>query len=289
MLASLTTIMATTTIATTASASFAAVRPRSIPVPKKSAAVSALVPKGIAKTGAISFAEDASYAPDEFIAADGHTVIGMDADLASALAAVMGVKAHVVNATFDTIISGLSSGKYNVGLSSFTITAARAKQVNFVSYFQAGEGFYVKSSSSTKIAGLSSLCGLKVAVESGTTEQTDAQAQNTKCHTAGKAAAAVQSYADQNSANLAVSSGRDDVGFVDSQVGGYIVAQSKGTFKTAGSAIAVSPYGIAFAKTTTLDKATLAALEVLISDGIYAKILAKWGLQAGALTKPVIS
>ena len=125
LLASLTTIVATATIATTASSSFASVRPHAIPVPKKNAAVAALVPKSVAKTGSISFAEDASYAPDEFIAADGHTVIGMDADLASALAAVMGLKAHVVNATSDTIIPGLSSGKYNVGLSSFTITAAR--------------------------------------------------------------------------------------------------------------------------------------------------------------------
>lgn len=147
----------------------------------------------------------------------------------------------------------------------------------------------MKSSSTTKINGLSSLCGLKVAVESGTTEQSDAQSQNTKCIKAKKAAVAVQSYADQNSANLAVSSGRADVGFVDSQVGGYIVQQSKGEFKTAGSAIEVSPYGIAFAKSTTLDKATDAALKILISDGIYSKILAKWGLQAGSLTKPVIS
>ena len=213
----------------------------------------------------------------------------MDADLATALAAVMGLKAHVINATFDTIIPGLSSGKYDVGLSSFTITPTRAKIVNFVSYFQAGEGFYVKSSSSTKISGLASLCGLKVAVESGTTEQSDAQTQNTSCHKAGKSGVAVQSYADQNSANLAVSSGRADVGFVDSQVGGYIVQQSKGAFKTAGSAIAVSPYGIAFSKSTKLDKATQAALKVLVSDGIYSKILAKWGLQAGSLTKPVIS
>jgi polar amino acid transport system substrate-binding protein len=261
----------------------------SIPTPPKSAAVAALVPRSVRTAGAISFAEDATYAPDEFIAANGHTIVGMDADLADALASVMGLKANLVNATFDTIIPGLQSGKYEVGLSSFTITPARAKVVNFVSYFKAGEGFYVKASSTQKINGLGSLCGLTVSVESGTTEQSDAQTQNTTCKKANKAGVTVLSYADQNSANLAVSSGRASVGFADSQIAAYIVKQSSGAFKLAGSAIEVAPYGIAFPKTTTLDKATQAALKVLISDGIYAKILNKWGLATGAVTSPVIS
>jgi polar amino acid transport system substrate-binding protein len=260
-----------------------------IPVPPKNAAAAALVPASIRSAGSISFAADATYAPDEFIAADGHTVVGMDADLATALASVLGLKAQVVNATFDTIIPGLKSGKYDVGLSSFTITAARAKVVNFVSYFKAGEGFYAKSSSNIKITGLGSLCGLTVSVESGTTEQSDATSQNTACKKANKAGVNVRSYSDQNSANLAVESGRASVGFADSQVAAYIVKQSNGAFKTVGSAIEVAPYGIAFPKTSTLDEATQAALKVLISDGIYSKILNKWGLSTGAISDPVIS
>ena len=271
------------------SAAFASTTAGAIPVPPKNPSVVALVPKSMLKKGSITFAEDATYAPDEFVAADGRTIVGMDADLATALSSVMGLKGKIVNATFDTIIPGLQSGKYDVGLSSFTITAQRAKIVNFVSYFQAGEGFYVKSSSNTKINGLASLCGLKVSVESGTTEQSDAQAQNNICKKAGKAGVTVQSYADQNSANLSVSSGRANVGFVDSQVAAYIVKQSNGAFKLAGSAIKVAPYGVAFAKTTTLDKATQAALKVLVADGVYSKILNKWGLESGAITKPAIS
>ena len=77
-----------------------------IPTPPKSATVAALVPKSVVKAGSVTFPEDATYAPDEFVASNGHTIIGMDADLASALAAVMGLKASVVNATFDTIIPG---------------------------------------------------------------------------------------------------------------------------------------------------------------------------------------
>jgi polar amino acid transport system substrate-binding protein len=260
-----------------------------IPTPAKSAAVAALLPTSVRTAGSVTFAEDATYAPDEFIASNGHTIIGMDADLATALASVMGLKANLVNATFNTIIPGLQSGKYQVGLSSFTITPARAKVVNFVSYFKAGEGFYAKSSSTTKVNGLGSLCGLTVSVESGTTEQSDAQSQNTTCKKDKKSGVTVLSFADQNSANLAVSSGRAAVGFADSQVAAYIVKQSSGAFKLSGSAIEVAPYGIAFPKTSTLDKATQAALKVLISDGIYAKILNKWGLATGGISNPVIS
>ena len=54
--------------------------------------------------GTLTVAADATYAPNEFIAEDGHTVIGMDPDLAKAIAQVMGLEAEVKNATFDSII-----------------------------------------------------------------------------------------------------------------------------------------------------------------------------------------
>ena len=64
-------------------------------------AVAKLVPAAIKSKGTLTVAADASYAPDEYFAPDGHTVIGMDADLSKALAAAMGLKANVVNSTFD--------------------------------------------------------------------------------------------------------------------------------------------------------------------------------------------
>ncbi|MCU1490011.1 MAG: putative ABC-type amino acid transport, periplasmic component [Acidimicrobiaceae bacterium] len=267
----------------------AAVRHATIPTPPKNSAAAALVPKAITKNGTITFAADATYAPDEFVAANGHTIQGMDVDLGNALASVLGLKAKFVNATFDTIIPSLKDGRFDVGLSSFTITAARETVVNFVSYFQAGEGFYVKASGGPALTGLTSLCGKKVAVESGTTEQSDAQKQIAACKKAGKAADSVLPFDTQSQANLAVSSGRADLGFADSQVAAYIVQQSKGTFKLSGHPFAVSPYGIAFPKTGTLDKASLAALKVLMSDGIYKKVLSKWGVQNGAITTPAIN
>jgi polar amino acid transport system substrate-binding protein len=260
-----------------------------IPTPKKDPMVAALVPASIKKKGSVSAAMDASYPPDEFVAANGTTVIGMDADFNVALGAVMGIKWNAVNATFGTIIAGLSGGKFDVGNSSFTIRKDREKQVNFVSYFQAGEGFYVAKSSSLKLNGLLSLCGRTVSVENGTTEQTDAQNTVATCKKAHKTPDTVLSFSLQTEANLAVSSGRAQIGFADSQVAGYIVSQAKGQFKLDGPAFGVAPYGFAFPKGSKLDNATLAAVKDLMKDGIYKKILDKWGVQAGAITKPVIN
>src|SRR5436309_2737439 len=79
------------------------------------ASVAKLVPASIKSKGTLTVAADASYAPNEFFGSDGHTIMGMDADLAKALAGVMGLKANVVNATFDGIIPGLAAGKYDIG------------------------------------------------------------------------------------------------------------------------------------------------------------------------------
>ena len=126
-----------------------------IPTQSTNAAIAATVPASVKSAGTITIAMDATYAPDEFIAPDGSTIVGMDADLATAISQVLGLKAKLVNATFDTIIPGIQSGKYDMGASSFTDTMARQKVVDFVDYFTAGEGFYVKTGSSLAFNGLS--------------------------------------------------------------------------------------------------------------------------------------
>ena len=246
-------------------------------------AVAALVPAAIKSAGPLTIATDASYPPDELVAPNGD-LVGMDIDLGNALLQVMGLKGTFKNATFDTIIPGIESGKFAIGLSSFTDTAAREKQVDFVNYFQAGEGFYVKSGATKSFDGLASLCGAKVAVESGTIEETDAKTQSTACTKAGKDKVTVLTFSDQSQTNLAVSSGRADVGFGDSQVVGWIVATSKGQFKLSGKPFAVAPYGIALPKGNGMTAPVKAALEKLIANGTYAKILAKWGVSDGAIS-----
>jgi polar amino acid transport system substrate-binding protein len=251
--------------------------------------IAAQVPASIRSQGTLTVAADATYAPNEFIGSDGHTVVGMDADLAHALGQVLGLNVNVVNATFDTIIPGLASGKYDLGMSSFTDTKVRQQTVDFVTYFEAGTSFYVKSSGGPNITSLADLCGHKVAVEKGTTEQTDAQAQAGKCTAAGKAAVSVEIFNDQNAVNLALSSGRADVAMADSPVAEFQVKQSSGTFKLSGQPYGTAPYGIAIPKNNGMAKPVLAAVKHLMANGTYAQILTKWGVQAGAITNPVIN
>ena len=239
-----------------------------------------LVPAAIKSKGALTVAADASYAPNEFFASDGKTIIGMDADLSAALAAEMGLKAKLVNETFDGIIPGLAAGKYDMGASSFTDTKERQKTVDFVDYFSAGESFFTKASGGVAVSTLADICGKSVAVEKGTTEETDAQAQSKKC---GSKPVKVLSFPDQNGANLALSSGRAQLGFADSPPAEYAVKKSNGQFKLVGPTFAAAPYGLALPKHSGLAPAMLAAVKALVKSGSYTKILTKWGVQAGAI------
>jgi polar amino acid transport system substrate-binding protein len=246
-------------------------------------AVAKLVPAAIKSKGILTVAADASYAPNEFIGTNGHTVVGMDADLANALAAQMGLKANVVNATFDTIIPGLAAGKYDMGASSFTDTKAREKVVDFVDYFEAGTSFFTKSTGGVSVTGLADLCGKSVSVESGTTEETDAKGQSAKCTKAGKAKVNVLVFPTQSAANLALNSGRAQISMADSPVAAYQVKQSNGTFKLVGQTYGTAPYGLAIPKKSGLTPAVLAALKELMANGTYTQILTHWGVQSGAL------
>ena len=251
--------------------------------------VTAALPPAIKKKGTLIVAADATYAPNEFIGKDGKTVEGMDADLAKAIAGAAGLKAEVKNATFDSIIPGLASNKYDLGMSSFTDTKEREKTVDFVTYFSAGTSFYEKASGGPAITDLSSLCGVTVAVEKGTTQQDDSTGQSKKCTSAGKKAVKVLTFPDQNGANLAITSGRAQVGMADSPVADYQVKQSGGQFKTVGTPYGTAPYGIAIPKGNGMDKPVLDAVKALMANGQYKAILTKWGIADGAITSPVIN
>jgi polar amino acid transport system substrate-binding protein len=257
--------------------------------PSANAAIAAQVPAAIKSKGTLTVAADATYAPNEFVASDGHTVIGMDADLMKALGSTMGLKVNIVNATFDSIIPGLAAGKYDIGASSFTDTKEREKTVDFVDYFSAGISFYAKSSANPGVKTVEDLCGKTVSVEKGTTEEEEAGAQGKKCTKAGKKSVTVLVFPTQNEANLAISSGRAELGMADSPIAAYQVKQASGAFKLVGETYGAAPYGLAIPKQSGMTTPVLAALKQLIANGTYTQILTKWGVQSGAITTPAIN
>src|SRR4051794_13282807 len=176
----------------------------------------ALGPARLKSKGALTVATDPTYAPMESIASDGKTIEGVDVDLANAFFKQLGLKADIVKASFPGIIPGLkSSAKYDLAMSSMTDDKDREKVVDFVTYFSAGTSFYVKTDGPT-INTLADLCGHSVGAEAGTTQVDAARAQSTKCTDAGKKGVDVKAYPDQNAANLAIASGRQEVGMADS-------------------------------------------------------------------------
>jgi polar amino acid transport system substrate-binding protein len=253
------------------------------------ATIAAEVPAAIKSKGTLVVAADATYAPDEFIDTDGKTVIGWDVDLIKAIAQVLGIQVDVQNQTFDSIIPGLASGKFDLGVSSFTDTKEREKTLDFVTYFSVETGFMVKGSGGAQINSLDDLCGHHVAVEKGTTQQDDATAQNKKCTDAGKPAVDVRVFTDQTTTNLDLQNGRSDVVMLDYPVAVYQVKTSNGQFALSGQPYGPFPYGIAIPKGNGMAKPVLDAVKELISDGVYIAILNKWGIQAGAITNPVIN
>lgn len=251
-------------------------------------AIAALVPAAIKKKGAITIGSDATYAPAEFIGADGSTIEGYDVDYAEAMGKLMGVKVSFTNATFDTLIAAVGS-KYDMSISSFTITAAREKQVNLTSYFTAGMAKAVQKGNPKKVPA-DSLCGFQVAVETGTSEEQDAQAQSAKCTASGKKAVTILSYKAQTDATTAVAGGKADVSYADSMIINYSIQQTGGQLQKLGTVTDAEPFGVATAKNDDgLSKAVQAATQRLIDDGDMKKILSTWGNESGMISKSEIN
>jgi polar amino acid transport system substrate-binding protein len=247
------------------------------------------LPQSSRDKGTLTVATDPSYAPNEFFDTDGKAIIGMDIDLARALGGVLGLKVQPTQVVFDSILPGLASGRYDVGMSSFTDTKEREKQVDFVTYYSAGTSFMTRGQGGAQIATLADLCGRTVAVETGTTQQTDADDQSGRCTAAGKPKVTVQNYDDQNGANLALTSGRAEVSMADSPVADYQAKLSGGKIRIVGKPYGTAPYGIAVPKNSGLAAALRAAMAKLIDDGAYAKILDRWGVRDGAISDPRIN
>ena len=136
------------------------------------------VPADIKSAGKLVIGTDSTYAPSEFLDADGKTVIGFDVDLFNAVAQKLGLTTEWQSATFNSIIPGVSSAKYNVGVSSFTINKDRLKQVTMVSYFNAGTQWAAKTGATIDPA---NACGKKIAVQTSTVQADDIAARSKKC------------------------------------------------------------------------------------------------------------
>ena len=255
---------------------------------KKDDAIAKMLPDYVTKDGKLTIGMDTSYAPAEFLAADGKTPVGFDVDIAKALAGVFGLEADPETANFDSIIPAVGA-KYDIGISSFTITPERMKAVDFVSMFKAGSTWVVKKGNPGKID-TSDLCGLKIAVQTGTTQEEEVNKGAEQCKADNKLDIQILSNKLQTDVTTNVVTGKADVFYADSPVAGYAIAQTDGELETLGKTEGIAPEGIVVKKgDQQMDEALQKALQKLIDDGTYMKILKYWGVQDGAISKPEIN
>ena len=203
--------------------------------------------------------------------------IGADVDLRNAVAKVLGTTWNVQNGTFATIIPGVQNGKFAVGQDNFGVTSAREKIVDFATYLTDGQALLAPSDSPlNSVTNITQLCGLTIGTGAGTTFQTILQKNAALCAAAGKKAYTVDYFSDNAAIWLGLANGRIDAYFgptLSLKYDATHVANVKFL-----SQISSTPVGFVTAKGSPLAKLLQQAVNELISDGTYAKILAKWSI-----------
>ena len=254
--------------------------------PDKVEAIAATLPEDIRTSGKLIVGVNIPYTPNEFKDADGK-IVGFDVDLMNAVAGVLGLTAEYKESDFAKIIPAIDGGTYNVGMSSFTDTKEREKQVDFVTYFSAGSLWAQRPGEAVDPE---NACGKKVAVQATTIQETDElPAKSKACVDAGKPEIKILKFDGQDAVTNAVVLGQADAMSADSPVTAYAIRQSNGKLEGAGAIFDSAPYGWPVKKGSPLAQSLLKALEHLIETGDYKTVAANWGVESGMIDKPVIN
>ncbi len=244
--------------------------------------LAAKVPVDIKQRGTLIAAAEADYAPFDFYTADDpNTIVGVDADIAAAIAQVLGLRPKMVNTSFDTIVPGIQAGKYDLGMSVHDETEEREQSVDMVDYLHGGISLIVAADGGQDFNGLADLCGKKAGIAKGETYATILDEQSKKCSDAGKPAIAVSIYPTADAVILALDTNRIDVTLGDTAVAVYKANNAaKGKIRVVGEQFEDHTQGIVIKKGAELAPVAADALNHLIQDGTYDKILTKWNLRS---------
>lgn len=248
------------------------------------------LPPAIRASGTIRVLTDASYAPASSFAPNGRTIIGFEPDLGAALGRVLGVRVIFSNADFDTLPGEVIAGHTDMIISAMTDTAAREKRLDFVNYFSAGTSLVVQRGNPHGIGDLESLCGQKVAVESGTVQADFLRREQAHC---GSAPMQIISKPTNDDALVQLRTGQVAALPMDYPPANELTTQprTRANYQLASNTqYEPGLYGIGFAKNQqTLRDTVQAALAELIQTGVYLKILQAWHVTPGALTQASIN
>jgi polar amino acid transport system substrate-binding protein len=238
--------------------------------------------------GVLTAGTNPPFAPFEF-KSDSGQIVGVEMDLARAMASVMGLEFRPVEQDFAMILPSIQGGQLDIGVSGFTDTEERRENFDFVNYLYAGIQWAQPTSASKQIDPANP-CGLTVAVQRTTVSETDdVRPKSQACVDNGEEEIEILSYDTSDNAAIAALTGRADAFSADSPVTAYAVNRSDGKLELVGDMFEAAPYGMAVNKDSDYGPAMAAALQHLIETGDYARILAQWGIEDGLIDVAMIN
>ena len=236
--------------------------------------------------GVLTVGTNPPFAPFQLKDSEGN-IVGVEIDLANAMAQVMGLEFNAVEQDFSMILPAVSSGQLDMGVSGFTDNEERRQNFDFIDHQYAGIQWAQKTGTDVDP---SNACGLVVAVQRTTVSETDdVRPKAEQCLAEGKDPIEILAYDTADNAALAVLMGRADALSADSPVSAWAVNRSDGRLELTGDIFDAAPYGMAIKKDSPLGPAAAAALQHLIETGDYAAILAQWGIKDGLVDHAMIN
>ena len=220
--------------------------------------------------------------PDDFRNEKGETV-GWEIDILRAATQSLGLGLDLRPTTFDSLIPRLQSNRFDAALGEMGVSVVREKVVDMIGTLLGNELFAAPADSALVVKTLDDLCGLTVATTRGSRELVFAEEQQPKCAAAGKKPINPLAFNDGDGAAQAMMSRRADMFWLGSTAVSYFVSQTKGRAKVIGSYTDISYIGVALSKGSAMSAPLQTAIQHLIDNGTYEKIVAKWGLGDGAV------
>jgi len=240
------------------------------------------LPAPIAAAKKMTVAVAVGSPPDDFRNEAGQ-IDGWEIDILRTAAQALGLELDLRPTTFDTLIPGLQAKRFDAAVGQMGVTEIREKVVDMIGTLKGNELFAALSDSDIKVNSLDDICGRTVATTRGSREVEFATAHQPRCTELGKEPINILTFSDGTSAADSLISKRSDLFWIGSTAVSYFVAQSKGRTKVVGSYTDLSYIGIAMPKGSELAPVLAAAVQHLIDDGTYQKIVQKWGLEAGTI------
>lgn len=251
-------------------------------------AIAARLPAESRATGTLRIGSGIGVPPVAFSPEGGGDPRGVDIDVSEAVARVLGLKVERKHVSGASLVTGLNAGRYELGTANLAVTPERTQVLDFVLYLTDGAGFAVREDSRVKeVTDLGQLCGLTVGTGIGTTFEADLRTAERKCAADGKKPLQISTYPDAAAHFLALRQGHVDILMTTSSVLRYAAAQQPGLRYL--NELDRKNVGLAMKKGSPLAQPVKEAVDHLIQDGTYARILKKWNLEAAAVRSSAIN